>query len=1232
MNADVRGKLAFATTLLARARVMAPALALLLWNCEHAAPGTAIAAGSCDAPVTSWLLAGPFTLDTGALRLDRSDIGDPEKLFASAGDPVPGTPAMRWRAEASDSLGRVDLYSVFRDPKLDDRAAYALTYIRSPEARTVRLAVESDDDVVIWLNGRRVFRREIARELRSGADTIPLALASGSNRLLYRVVNRGGGFGLGARLLAISRDPIGDLRSNVSADAREAARRVSAADTARSPAARAAVTLGPVTMGARAEILPAPQSRDRAARPASTLGVQLRVCATRWASTRGQLSVDVGADTVPLPKGEFGQPVSVIANASWEVLARGALAGGAPAVTRAGNTAVSHLALPITADGLLELLSHPIAIDRWLASRDTTRSRERDLSAVTDSTERQHLRRVDADITIPPALGGLTLSADVAELGPPYRVSANGVSLTPDSLGRATLCAPCNAGTPLAIAIEPRGPWWDPPRLRVHDLGWAEIRDGSEWARYFTGDSSLVVPDSTIARQLLRDALDSSKTAYHALLAEWITRLAPASARIRRDTIDIVGHSHIDAAWLWQVNSGRDAIQATWATVTKLMAKYPDMHFAASSAQYYEWIEEQDPALLARIQALVKSNRWNPVGGWWVESDANLPSGESLVRQALYGQRTFTRLFGKPARVAWLPNSFGFPWSLPQILRKSGFEFFVTEEMRWNDTNHWPSGLNTFWWEGADGSRIFTDMIYAYDHDLAPRRLAKEFDITRDSSASPRMLTVYGVGDHGGGPTMQMLDRARSLQRIPTFPVVRQASPESSLARMRLDARAGPVLRDELYLEFHRGIYTTQAIAKRTNRELEALLGTAEAAATLANLPYPHDSLRTAWHRVLLNQFHDILPGTSIAEVYQDAARDYAQARSSARRILEQSLRALAASMNTRPAHAGDTPYLVFNASGRARSGLVHLPLAKDGVAGALTARDALGHVLPSATAESALEVRVPNVPALGSALVYVSRTAEPSSTASVTRSAGRPRVLENEALRVEIDSATGNVTRLYDKAHHRESLSRHAGALLLIADAPAEWQAWNIDNLRGARTWIDQAIRVDTAVRTPVGSSLTVHRERDSIRVAERYTLRDAPARLDISLSIDWRGRERLLKLVVPLAFHVDSTRAEIPYASIARPTRPLTRRDSARFETPMQRWLDASSHGFGVAVVNDGKYGYSASGDTLFITLLRSAKWPDPHSDIGMQHVGLSIVPHAGDWHAPEIRAAAAELNSPL
>ena len=468
------------------------------------------------------------------------------------------------------------------------------------------------------------------------------------------------------------------------------------------------------------------------------------------------------------------------------------------------------------------------------------------------------------------------------------------------------------------------------------------------------------------------------------------------------------------------------------------------------------------------------------------------------------------------------------------------------------------------------------------------------------------MLTVYGVGDHGGGPTMEMLDRARELQRIPTFPVVRDATPDSSLARMRLDAKAGPVVRDELYLEYHRGTFTTQAAVKRKNRELEALLGNAEAAAALAPAPYPHDSLRAAWRLVLFNQFHDILPGTSIGEVYEDAEKDYARAEAGARRVLEQSLAATASSMDTRPTHPGDVPYIVFNGSARARTGVVRLPLATGSLA-----HDAHGRTLASAVTDSALEVLVPDVPALGTALVFV-EPAPASPLATASRSLKVSRALENGSLRVEIDARTGNITRLYDKTHGRDALSSGAGGLLLIDDVPAQWQAWNIDDLHGKRAYIDQAVRVDSVELTPLGPSVTVHRERDSARVTERYALRELPARLDITMQIDWHGKDRLLKLVVPLAFRVDSTRAEIPYASIARPTRPATKRDSARFETPMQRWLDASSHGFGVAVTNDGKYGYSATADTMFITLLRSPKWPDANADVGQQHLALSIVPH--------------------
>jgi alpha-mannosidase len=276
---------------------------------------------------------------------------------------------------------------------------------------------------------------------------------------------------------------------------------------------------------------------------------------------------------------------------------------------------------------------------------------------------------------------------------------------------------------------------------------------------------------------------------------------------------------------------------------------------------------------------------------------------------------------------------------------------------------------------------------------------------------------------------------------------------------------------------------------------------------------------------------------------------------------------------------------------------------------------------------DSTLQILVSDLPGLSAAVIFVGHGA-PSRPSRAAAGA----VMENAALRVEIDPATGSIARLYDKRHHAEVLAPGAGALVLIDDQPQRWDAWNIDNLQGRRAWIDQQVRVGAPIRTSLGQEIAVHRQRDSARVDERYILRDGATRLDVTLTVSWRETHRLLKLAVPLAFHVDSTRAEIPYASIARPTRPAARRDSARFEVPMQRWVDASRGGRGVAVINDGKYGYSAHGDTVFISLLRSPKSPDPYADMGTHTVTVSILPHSGDWRDSAIRHAATSLNTPL
>jgi len=1218
-----------ALALSAAATAAAPSRA----TAQAADPGARI----CDRPIVPWLLIGPFPVDTGVLRLDKQDIGDPASFEARAGDRAGGH---AWQRVSADALGQLDFARAFSETSLDNTAAYAETYLFSPDDRTVTLGVESDDDVIVWFNGDRLEHHDVARGVGRGTDTLALHLRKGINRLVYKVVNRGGSMGLGARFLSDSPDPVGAITLSDSP-----------AGGAPSPTPWSNLRVGPIAVAENARLVDDGSGAQ--------LAVPLLVCAERkiaaasaavfqFGSTREVATVAAGAarPAVMLPARWFDLMRMALSptrqSMDWRL--RGTLlsidaANAADTATVAG---IGTAEVPVTPASLLDLLSRPIAMGVWRQAADAREAAKPPTEWApldtlrADSTARRRLAAIGFSIEVPDELHAFTLQLHAGEFLPAGAFTVNGDPVAADSMGRVTICAPCSAGAPLTVVVYPNGAyWWDPPVLRIADPGWHEIHDGAEWARFFTRDSTIPVPGDAAARQLGQLILMPNRTAYQTRIAQWAQRLRPASLQAQRDTIDVVGNSHIDAAWLWRWRETEGVIDATWATTTKLMAKYPDMHFAGSAAVYYETVAQRDPALLARIKQLYNAGRWNVVGGWWVEPDVNMPSGESLVRQGLYGQRTFIKMFGHPAHVAWIPDTFGYPWSLPQIFLKSGLDFFVTQKLRWNDTDKWPARLNQFYWQGPDGSKIFSYIPYGYDSDLEPHALATQERATIDSSAVPRMLTLYGVGDHGGGPTMQMLERSHDLERIPAFPVLRNDSPTDALTRMQRAFPAdGPVVRDELYLEYHRGVFTTQAEMKWWNRHMEGLLGAAEAAATVAPAPYPHEALTRAWHATLFNQFHDLMAGSGIDSIYMDASTDYREANALANGALDASLRALAAPLDTRPLRRGDVPMLAFNPSGVARADVVTVaPPAGDGAADAWTAVDARGRALPSEPGDSGrIRVRVGPVPAVG-ATVFFLRPARPRAPAVVPG-----WTLENKYLRVTIDSATGGIARMYDKLRRRDVLAGGpaANGLVLMVDRPKDYDAWNIDNLNGARTWL--TTRPDTAHPTVThdafGTAITVFRGRDSARVTQRYQLPADADRLDIETHVDWHESHQLLKAVLPLGFHIDSTHAEIPYAVIGRPTRPRTRQDSARFETPMLRFVDGSSPAgtYGVAIVNAGKYGYSASGDTVFITLLRSPKSPDPHADMGRQTFTYSIVPHAGDWRSPAVLTAARSLNEPL
>src|SRR6185503_18524920 len=446
--------------------------------------------------------------------------------------------------------------------------------------------------------------------------------------LLYKVVNRGGGTGLGGRLL-IGSDPIDDI---------------AIASTPAVTVTQAAAT--GLDIGA-AGLLGDPVLVS----DVTGLQVPVRACVTARTANAGPVTVHFGEARFSLPGLAAGAPATLNAYADWSGLAmpasRGELTATAEFDTSSASRATTTVAA--TAGDLLDVLSRPIHGLGWTGASgpmDTVRA---------DSATRRAMSEIRFHTTVGNDLSGLTLVMNVGEFMPSGRYLVSGRALSADTLGRVTVCAPCRAGETLDIAVQPNGArWWDPPLFRIADLGWHEMHDGAQWARFFTHDSTIAIPSDADARALLAAAVQPDKSAYTRIVNEWQTKLAPAVAQIRRDTIDIVGNSHIDAAWLWRWRETQQVVDATWSTATKLMAKYPDMHFAASAAQYYVWLEQRDPATLARIQRLEKEGRWNLVGGWWLEPDVNMPSGESLVRQGLYGQRTFMRLFGHPAQVAWI--------------------------------------------------------------------------------------------------------------------------------------------------------------------------------------------------------------------------------------------------------------------------------------------------------------------------------------------------------------------------------------------------------------------------------------------------------------------------------------------------------------------------------------------------------------------------------------------------
>ncbi|MFJ4915300.1 alpha-mannosidase [Streptomyces sp. NPDC088726] len=708
------------------------------------------------------------------------------------------------------------------------------------------------------------------------------------------------------------------------------------------------------------------------------------------------------------------------------------------------------------------------------------------------------------------------------------------------------------------------------------------------------------------------DPADVAGTAARAkaLLADALSRPAHASAH----TLSAVGHAHIDSAWLWPVRETVRKCARTFTNMTTLAQEYPELVFACSSAQQYAWMKQQRPDIYARMKKAAADGNWVPVGGMWVEADGNLPGGEALARQLVYGRRFFAEEFGVGQPGIWLPDSFGYTAAYPQLARLAGAEWFLTQKLSWNETNRLPH--HTFEWEGIDGSRIFTHCppVDSYNASLTAGENAHAEANFSDKGVATRSLVPFGYGDGGGGPSRSMLEKARRLRDLEGSPKIVVESPDAFFESARAEREGArlPVWRGELYLENHRGTYTSQARTKRGNRRSEALLREAElwtaTAAVRSGAPYPYERLESLWQRVLLNQFHDILPGSSIAWVHQQAEREYGEIHAE----LETLIAEAAERLPGRPALLNAGPYARREVA--VLAGDPGFPGAQHLADGRTAVLAEAGPLASGGTAQARQPV--------------------------TARAQDDGFVLDNGVLTVVVDRR-GLVTSVYDHAARREAIAPGAvGNLLqLHPDDPNLWSAWNIDSYyRDVVHDLDTCESVALADGGPLLASVRVGRVHGDSRFVQHIELAAESRQVTVRNEIDWQERDTVLKAAWPLDVHAERESAEIQFGHVQRPTHENTSWDAARFELWAHRWVHVGERHWGAALLTDSTYGHDVRRDTrqgggttttLRLTLLRSPHSPDPQADRGTHRFGYALLAGAG---IEEAVAGGYALNLPL
>ncbi len=742
-----------------------------------------------------------------------------------------------------------------------------------------------------------------------------------------------------------------------------------------------------------------------------------------------------------------------------------------------------------------------------------------------------------------------------------------------------------------------------------------------------------------------QDFYKSIETADHYLRGEFYSKVNNNSP-----VVTAIGHTHIDIAWLWTISQTKEKVVRSFSTVINLMKQYPEYKFMSSQPQLYEYIKENEPELYEEIKKKIKEKAWEVDGAMWLEADCNIPSGESLIRQIMFGNKFFKEEFGIESKSLWLPDVFGYSAALPQILNKSGIKYFMTTKLDWNQFNVIPN--DTFMWRGIDGSEVFTHLVTTSDYKkqvgavtfsesrnkttytgiMNANQVMGTWKRYQNKDISEETLMLFGYGDGGGGPTKEMLEHAKRLsygiEGCPRVELGFETEFFDRLYEKGIRSKDLSTWVGELYLEYHRGTYTSMSKNKRYNRKSEILYQDAEMLGTLNMLlgeAYPEEQLKKGWKTILLNQFHDIIPGSSIKEVYDESHEQYEEVIKSGEGLVKNSLKKIASKISL-----DKQSVIVFNTLSYDRDDIVTVEMP-EGIE-VLGLQDLNGNDTPIQIMDSGKKFIffAEKVPSKGYKTYTITDKASECSSEFINLG----ETFENRYFKVSFDEDY-NILSLYDKYNKREVIKniKKANVLQAFEDRPMNWENWDIDIYYKRKMWeVNDVVQVEIVERGPIRYCIKVKRSFCNSTIDQYIYFYNNIPRIDFRNCVDWKEKNILLKAAFPVDINSSKASYEIQYGNIERTTHNNTSWDTAQFEVCAHKWADLSEGNYGVSLLNDCKYGYDIKDDTMRLTLIKAGTYPNPEADLGYHEFTYSIYPHKNTWKEASTQEMACNLNVPM